>query len=308
MKIVEQLRCLFLDNRTFRNTMEMRDRKIVLSVGYGVLADVNVSIRLAAYLLPSIYLADYLYDRGNEVQMRIYFAEHAAPIVLGRNVDRTEVRQWVQSAVIRLNWFLGAFSGVKKFSIATDRAWDGKLAKTIDRLARISWPKGISKRVERYPCPKESMRYLAAHALYMLDPLDIPFCPILESEVDALEGGLVIVVGGPQERFTSEVRDHLRRQLGVHKFWENWTLETPIGRLPPYYRREPDICWSNLRNYDLQEIWRGRSQFDTDAFADFEYLAAHCFGGEFESRKFEESFVLGLDELRNRWNFCRVCD
>ena len=229
MKIIEQLRCLFLDNRPFRKALEVKGRRIILSVGYGVLADANVSIRLTAYLLPSIYLANYLLSQGNDVCLRIYFAEHAAPIVLGRSVDMAKVRQWVQSASSLLNWFLDCFSEVERFSIATDRVWEGRLAETIERLARISWPKEILKRVERYPCPKDSMRYLAAHALYMLDPLDIPFCPILKSEDDSLEGNLVIVVGGPQERLTSEVRDRLRRQLGMHKLWENWTLETPIG-------------------------------------------------------------------------------
>ena len=300
MKIIEQLRCLFLDNRPFRKALEVKNRRIILSVGYGVLADANVSIRLAAYLLPSIYLANYLLGQGNDVCLRIYFAEHAAPIVLGPRVDMAKARQWVQSASNLLNWFLDCFSEVERFSIATDRVWEGRLAETIERLTRISWPKEILKSVERFSCPKESIRYLAAHALYMLDPLDILFCPILNSEDDSPEGSLVIVVGGPQERLTAEVRDRLRRQLGTHKLWENWTLETPIGKLPPYYRREPDIYQSDFGNYDFQEVWHKQRQFDPDAFADLQYLAAHCFGGEFESRKTEEVFVLGMEELRNK--------
>lgn len=304
------LKDLFLSNKSFQKALKLIGQKVTISVGFGVPRDLYVSLRLGAYLLPAIYLAKALAFRGNHVRIRAYIAEQSAPIVLGATVDMERVKAWSQMAQSFLRDIL-KLSEVPNFLVTNDVPWScGGLPWAIDKLSSVLWPERILRKIERYPDPGKSIRYLAAHSLYMLDPLDIPFNPILLSETVPPFDEVVLVVGGPQENFTSEVRSHLRETIGVHNKWQTWDLRCPIGKLPVYNETggldagfEGLVVSPGERTFrSIQEIWDRRKEWDPDAFSDLQYLAAHCSylmgGSGIESRKNKEVFIEGLVALK----------
>lgn len=296
---MQDLKYLLSDDKSLRRVSELRNGTVWISVGYGVLQEQEVSARLVAYLLPAMYLAKQLMLQGNNVLVRIYFAQQSAPIVLGKAVSILGVEKWVGQAKSLSAKFIKTFYPDINFRLYSDAPWVGKLKKTIDRLSLGPWTAHIQKFVQdRYPNPSESFRYLSAHSLYMLDPLNIDHPPILTDEPEVPEGATVVVIGGPQEGFTYEVRDCVKTNIGQHDRWGNFTVRTPIGKLPVYYATASDVTMENFPQ-NSGEWLKVKENLSSDAWHDLEYLAGSCFGS-FEDRKSEEVFLLGMEEFGNQ--------
>src|SRR3989344_6435548 len=136
---MEALKYLLKEDKPLRRVCELKNKQVWISVGFGVLQEQEISIRLLAYLLPAIHLAQFLLGRGNDVLIRAYFAEQAATTVLGRSSDVVFVKSWVEKAMGLLTKFMQAFHPEIPFRVHTDMAWQGKIREVIEKLSQGPW-------------------------------------------------------------------------------------------------------------------------------------------------------------------------
>ncbi len=291
---------MIVEDKSYRALMQVSNTNIIISVGFGVLAEPTVSIRLAAYLLPAIELYNSLTRQGNIVTIRIYFAEQAAPITLGKNYNASLVQAWIKQAQAYLQKFIETFHEGLDVKFYKDSPWEGSLGLVLHSLSQRKWPARIQNQLSRFPNPRLSLKYWVAHALYMLTPLDINWCPILEGEAEPPYGSVVAIINGPQESGPRELISFLRSQIGTHNRWMSLHISTPIGRLPVYSKTEPDIFVSDLPNLDPYVVCSDRTNYKKDAFADLGTLLAYSCGMNYEQRNTEEAWLFGLEELQSR--------
>lgn len=276
-------------------------KEVIISVGYGILQAQEVSVRLVAYLLPAIYLAKQLKSQGCKVRIRSYFATGAARVVFGRSFNISAISGWADKAGAYLRKFMVLFHPEIQFDIFEDGGWDGRTGEAVDQLAQVL-RRDRALMVEitgRFSEPAQSIKYLAAHSLYMLDPLQSKWAPVIVGEELPERDSCVIVIAGEQEKITYRVRTLLGETIGLHNRWDNLTVFTTVGQKPVYNEGAKELYVSQLAGLDVAAVWAGRGIYESEVFDDLQLLAASIID-DLPNKKDETVFCLGLEELATR--------
>lgn len=96
-----------------------------------------------------------------------------------------------------------------------------------------------------------SMLYMAAHCLYMWDPLDIDPGKFIVDRSQTPER--LLMIGGPAEKIFYKARQIL---IGKYPTTLRETTQsfTEIGRMPPYYPAEGDLILGDRKRPTLDEV------------------------------------------------------
>lgn len=252
-----------------------RYRHVIASMGFGVCRTPEINLRLPAYLIPIIHLArEVRFD-----DLEIYFVPHYQA-----RIDRVSA----ETLIHRMNTMvevLGRYiehvhPGIApKPRFLTDRPIlpGGPLESLIVKLGEIlavANDPAVAAFAEKRG-GREALEYMAAHAIYMRDPLDIDDLPeILEGATNP--SGLMMMVGGPAEKIMWRARKLILDVVGRHRRWESRQLFTPVGRRPVYYRlnSEPTISDVEASSADVKRLLQDTS--DPDIRRDLVYLFIDC--------------------------------
>lgn len=244
-----------------RKIIEIRRGPILISTGFNC-SQGPIPRRLAAYLIPGLWLGNMLESLGYLCEVEFYFAKHFFELL-----NNCSARDWLGKAIKYLtNWIEKHWTRVPQYQFRVDRPIEGELSEVIDFLAQ-KLQEFTNERIKRFAEKRggwPAWRYIAAHTLYMRDPITLPKSPpsILQNPNQQFK--TIIMVGGPPEKLFWEARQYLLTHLGKHDQWESIQVFTPIGRRPTYHYlpNEPTID----NGLGLEEI------NDPDVLRDLKYL------------------------------------
>ncbi len=203
----------------------------ILSIGFGI--DASVPLRAISYPLLALQL---LQDRP-DLTLEMYVATQFSQLL---GVDQDLVLTNSQVLKQTVNQFIGNF-----FPTLASRA---RFVPTGDitekRLSLLNaWVKILQKDRElvdfaQARSGKDSLLYMAAHALYMRDPLPIDPSDYIVSPPE--DERSVVMIGGEGEKIMWQARKRIIEKLdGV----EPIQIFTTLGRTPPYFKKdeEPEV-------------------------------------------------------------------
>lgn len=235
-----------------------------ICTGFGV--DHEVPVRIVVYALPVLQIGEQMMA----AQTEFYIAQAFATKI--NNLDQKKVAVNVDL----IKEYIGLLRAELKISNVP--AWleeqdPNKPERNVflASMVKILREKG-SERLIRFADSRngdESLAYIAAHALYMWDDLDINTELFITQRTQPPES--LLIVGGPAEKLFHEARQLLLSNYpnsGKRKTAQGFT---EIGRRPPYYSVDGELLinGSESLNIGLDQI---TAIADPDALRDTLYL------------------------------------
>lgn len=206
--------------------------KVVVSTGFGSDPNLQINLRMAAYLVPAIRLFKELKLTAPSV-VEFYFAENFLASIRG---ETEKAKQWTDSAIDYIGSYLNEVYPDVPVKILRDRPISANEDVVIDALANYLQKYG-SKRILGFVENRggfESLRYMASHAWYSRDPIvQLEKLPsiLIGSEKD---WDTIMMIGGRSEEIFHEARQ-LLLQMGKHDNWKSEQLFTRVGSSRPCY-------------------------------------------------------------------------
>jgi hypothetical protein len=235
-----------------------------ICTGFGV--DHEVPVRVAVYALPVLQVGEQMLA----AQTEFYIAQAFATKI--NNLDSKKVA----ANVDLLKEYISLLR--RELKVRNVPAWleEGDPFKPertafLSEMVKILREKG-SERIIRFADSRngdESLAYIAAHALYMWDDLEVDTELFITQRLKAPES--LLVVGGPAEKLFYEARQLLLSNFpntGKRKTAQGFT---EIGRRPPYYSVDGEFL-INGKDRDDIGLEKITSIADPDALRDTLYL------------------------------------
>jgi len=218
-----------------------------ICTGFGIAE--QVPVRTAAYTLPGIQAG----KEYPEAQVEAYVATKFAVRLNACNPQTVKTNaQLIQeySALVKekialktkpINWLeeQDPFEEKRKTVLVS---W----AQTLREKA----PKEVIEFADRRN-GDQSLEYMAAHSLYMWDPVDAPLNTFITRRNQPPTN--LMMIGGPAEEIFCKARKAIMESYSLPG-WEGWWSEqafTPIGRKPSYIPTKQDV---NIGKKDRPEI------------------------------------------------------
>lgn len=289
------------------NTMiDVSQGKVLISTGFGCDPTYLHNVRLLAYLVPAIEMAKGLKERGVEsVRIEYYFAQHFVAWLRG---EGQRVGLWTDTAMALLRGYLASFYPDVDTHVLRDRPLLPEEEDIIDEMA-CYLQKRATREVKEFANKRggfPALRYMAAHAMYMWDPLQI-----LAGRPSLRQGGIeafdsVIMIGGRAEKIFYEARQTLMG-FGTHSRWESRQLFTNIGRgVPCYHHTAEEPVVSRDLPKDFLDLLSG---MDKNIRRDLTFLMVNSLGDGRYERVDRVGGFPSADQvsLQSGWDMVRLC-
>jgi hypothetical protein len=245
-----------LVGKTVRNIR--LDQRIVVSQGFGV-SEGAIPLRFLAYIVPVLHLLKQL---PRTAIAEFYFAVEGVKRANPGYCPKAIAYSAKQGAHFLQRYVKLCHPDVaNQIRVLRDRATDESDARLTVYLAEQTAGLYDTDSALRNFVDKRggfpALRYMAEHALYMRDPLNLngagndgQLVQGVSTDMDTL-----IMVGGPAEKIFYRVRQHLCAVIGTHSKWQSHQLWTPIGDPPTYHPQngEPTMA---IRNQSLDSALR----------------------------------------------------
>jgi len=204
----------------------------ILSVGFGVAE--STPLRVISYPI----LALEILKQKPETTLEMYIATEFNQLLYGIDPETTATNvQRLQKAVINFSQLFYPEIADRISFIPTNPLTETRInllnefvdiLKTNAELVRFAFAPGKNG--------LDSLAYLAAHALYMRDVLEIDQSLFL---VDLPQNGNpIVMIGGDAERISLLSRQEIFKQFGVANINPPLQIFTSLGRTPPYFRKD----------------------------------------------------------------------
>jgi|GEM_PF-2899497 len=235
-----------------------------ICTGFGV--DHEIPVRIAVYALPVLQMG----EKFLRAQTEFYVAKAFATKLNGLDANKVQVNIALIKEYIKL--FKTELSVVNSPVWLDERdPFEVQRYALIKELAKILREHG-SERIIRFADSRngdESLAYIASHALYMWDTLDVDEDKFI-IERDASPQSL-LMVGGPAEKLFFEARQLLLSHFPTVSTRSTVQGFTELGRRPPYYAVDSEMIVNGRNNLRIgfEEIM---SIADPDALRDSLYL------------------------------------
>lgn len=217
---------------------EVQKANNIYCMGLGV-GSMRVPVRVMGY---PILAYELLQNQDRKLEM--YMADEFNALLTGESSDTEPTKSIIQTSIIAfVENFRPELQDRVRF-VPTTGLSDERNG-WIDTFTEvIQSDRQVQEFADRYN-GRESIRYLAAHSLYMRDPLNIPPSAYLVEKPEEIG---VTMIGGPQEKITKYTRQLIYEAFGDKRTPLN-SITTNYGRIPPYYasrNEEPYLTQGQL--------------------------------------------------------------
>lgn len=223
------------------------DRPTNVCTGFGI-AD-RVPWRVAAYALPTLQLADQ-----SNLRAEFYTALQYA-VALNPQLSAEQARQ---ASVLTQAYIKAISTELQTNEIPIwleERDAFEPSRYLLAALMAYKLSQQADEQVLQFADKRDgddSLLYMAAHALYMWDPLRIDPDRFITNRTQIPER--LVMVGGPAEKIFRKARLALLSQYPTDLTRQTAQAYSPIGRIPPYYPAPLDPVIGNYSRPALNEI------------------------------------------------------
>ncbi len=218
-----------------------------ICTGFGL--DSELPVRIGAYALPALQQAENSFLAETEFYIARAFAQNLNGLPTEIAERNTQLLQEYIS-LLRCN-----------LNLATQPIWlreanpysDDRL-KLLRSLAEILKANG-SERITRFATSRDgddSLTYMAAHALYMWDVLDVDQNQFIIERSTTPKS--LLMIGGPAEKIFYEARQTLIGNYPTVSDRKATQGFSEIGRRPPYYPIENELIFGFRQQLELKDV------------------------------------------------------